>query len=114
MGKNNKKKSSRPPHDLMSSAFPPTSKSTINDTHTHLLSTFALYRSKYREGQYETALDFVEGVYAGREVETIVNVWCEPEVFMQGTWKELADGKREGIQYRFVIGAYCYYFQLHF
>ncbi|KAK0239609.1 hypothetical protein EDD85DRAFT_920113 [Armillaria nabsnona] len=79
-----------------------TSKSTIIDTHTHLLSTFALYRSKYPEGQYEIAFDFVEGVYTGKGVETKVDVWCEPE----GTWKELADGKWEGIQYLFVIGAH--------
>ncbi|SJL11823.1 uncharacterized protein ARMOST_15234 [Armillaria ostoyae] len=109
MGKNNKKRSSLPPHDLMTSAFPQhpsASKSTIIDTHTHLLSTFALYRSKYPEGKYETAFDFVEGVYAGKGVETIVDVWCEPEVFMRGTWKELADGKWQGIQYRFVIGVH--------
>ncbi|KAK0462579.1 Metallo-dependent hydrolase [Desarmillaria tabescens] len=109
MGKNNKKKSSLPPHDLMTSGFPQhasTSQCTIIDTHTHLLSTFALYRSKYPEGQYETAFDFVKGVYAGKGVETIVDVWCEPEVFMRGTWKELADGKWEGIQYRFVIGVH--------
>ncbi|PBK64190.1 hypothetical protein ARMSODRAFT_996849 [Armillaria solidipes] len=78
MGKNNKKKSSL-------------------DTHTHLPSTFALYCSKYPEGEYETAFDFVEGVYAGEEVETVVDVWCEPEVFMRGTSKELADGRWEGI-----------------
>ncbi|PBK82694.1 Metallo-dependent hydrolase [Armillaria gallica] len=96
MGKNNKKKSSRPPHDLMASAFPQhtsTSKSTIIDTHTHLL-------------YYETAFDFSEGVYARKGVETIIDVWCEPEVFMTGTWKELADGKWEGVQYRFVIGVH--------
>ncbi|KAK0429873.1 hypothetical protein EV421DRAFT_1913836 [Armillaria borealis] len=101
MGKNSKKKSSCPPHDLMTSAFPQhasTSKSTIFDIHTHLLSTFALYRSKYPEGKYETAFDFVEGVYAGKGVETIVDVWCEPEVFMRGTWKELADGKWEPLR----------------
>ncbi|KAK0199546.1 hypothetical protein DFS33DRAFT_1388510 [Desarmillaria ectypa] len=109
MGKNNKKKSSRPPHDLMTSGFPQhasASQSSIIDTHTHLLSTFALYRSKYPEGQYETVFDFVKGVYAGKGVGTIVDVWCEPEVFMRGTWKALADGKWEGIEYRFVIGVH--------
>ncbi len=73
-----------------------------------------LYRSKYPEGQYETAFDFAEGVYARKGVETIVDVWCEPEVFMQGTWKELADGKWEGVQHWFVIGAYFYSFRLQF
>ncbi len=56
-------------------------------------------RSKYSGGQYETAFDFINGIYASKGVETIVDVWCEPEVFMQGTWKELVDGKWEGIQY---------------
>ncbi len=101
----------------MTSAFPQrasTSKSTIIDTHTHLLLTFALYRSKYPEGRYEFAFDFLEGVYTVKGVETIVDVWCEPEVFMQGTWKELADEKWEGIQYRFVTSAYSCSFRLHF
>ncbi|KAK0433489.1 uncharacterized protein EV420DRAFT_1489116 [Desarmillaria tabescens] len=31
-------------------------------------------------------------------VETIVNVQCEPEVFMRGTWKDLADGKCDGMK----------------
>ncbi|KAK0438372.1 hypothetical protein EV421DRAFT_2010654 [Armillaria borealis] len=66
------------------------SKSTIIDTHTHL------FRSKYPEVQYDTAFDFVEGVYSGKG----------PEVFMRGTWKELANGKWEGVQYRFVTGAH--------
>ncbi len=47
----------------------------IIDTHTHLLSMFALYRSKYPEGQYETMFDFAEGVYVRKGVETIVDVW---------------------------------------
>ncbi|KAK0230022.1 hypothetical protein IW262DRAFT_372873 [Armillaria fumosa] len=38
------------------------------------------------------------GVYAEKGVETIVN-----EVFVTGTWKELADGKWEGVQYQFGI-----------
>ena len=58
---------------------------------------FALYRSKYPEGQYEIAFDIVEGMYTGKGVETIVDVWCEPEVFMQGTRKELVDGRWEGL-----------------
>ncbi|PBK84827.1 hypothetical protein ARMGADRAFT_1087987 [Armillaria gallica] len=84
MGKNNKKKSSCPPHDLRPSAFPQrasTSKPTIIDTHTHLL----------------------KGIYAGGGVQTIVNLSSEPDVFMRGTWKELADGKWEGIKHQFAI-----------
>ncbi|SJL03065.1 uncharacterized protein ARMOST_06410 [Armillaria ostoyae] len=47
---------------------------------------FALYRSTDPEGEYETAFDIVKDVYEG--VETVVDVRCEPEVFMLGTWKE--------------------------
>ncbi|KAK0440847.1 hypothetical protein EV421DRAFT_1737158 [Armillaria borealis] len=74
---------------------PAISRSTIVDTHTHLLSVFALYRSKYPEGEYETAFDIVKDVYEG--VETVVDVWCEPEVFILGTWKEFGYGGWEGI-----------------
>ncbi len=42
--------------------------------------------------------DFVQGVYAGEGIETIINVWGEPEVFMRVPWKVLADEKWEGIQ----------------
>ncbi len=45
---------------------------TIVDTHTHILLTFALYRSKYSEGEYEIDFDFVEGVHVGERVETVV------------------------------------------
>ncbi len=38
-------------------------------------------------------------VYVSKGVETIVDVWYAPEVFMMGTWKELVDGKWEGVQY---------------
>lgn len=59
------------------------------------------------EGWYETAFEFVKGVYAGK-VEMIVDAWCKLEMFMQGMWKELADGKS------FIIGAFLQSFQLHF
>ncbi|PBK60100.1 hypothetical protein ARMSODRAFT_1026887 [Armillaria solidipes] len=109
------KSSLPPPNDLMTSTFPhhaETSKSTLIDTHTHLLLTFALYRSKYPEGQYDTAFDFVEGLYSGTGVETIIDVWCEPEVLMRETWKELADRNWEGVQYQFVIGVHPYILRL--
>ncbi|PBK61454.1 hypothetical protein ARMSODRAFT_1025591 [Armillaria solidipes] len=37
-------------------------------------------------------------------VQTIANLSSEPDIFMRGTWKELADGKWEGIEYQLVIG----------
>ncbi|PBK89143.1 hypothetical protein ARMGADRAFT_1065061 [Armillaria gallica] len=45
---------------------------TIIDIHTHILLTFALYRSKYSEGEYEIDFDFVEGVHVGERVETVM------------------------------------------
>ena len=80
----------------------------IVDTHTHLVATFAQYQSKYKEAKYETLYDFVRGLYQGRKVESIVDVWCEAPV--QTIWRELADSaqKRDehwgGIEYWFVMG----------
>ncbi len=75
---------------------------------------FVLYRSKYPEVQCEIVFDFVEGVYTGKGVETIVDVWVRARGVHAGTWKELANGKWEGVQYRFVTSAYSCSFQLHF
>jgi hypothetical protein len=81
---------------------------SIVDTHTHLVSTFAQYQSKYKGGKYETIYDFVRGLYHGRKVESIVDVWCEAPV--QTVWRELADSalkkdeRWSGIEYWFVMG----------
>ncbi|SJL04262.1 uncharacterized protein ARMOST_07623 [Armillaria ostoyae] len=40
--------------------------------------------------------DFVTGVYADEGVEMATEVCCEPEVFIQGTWKYLTDGRGKG------------------
>ncbi|TFY57202.1 hypothetical protein EVJ58_g7168 [Rhodofomes roseus] len=83
----------------------------IVDTHTHLHSTFSTYRSKYPAGRYETVFDFVRGMYEGRGVEAIVDVWCEAPVLKQA-WRELADSalteeerrsKWAGLEYWFVM-----------
>lgn len=83
----------------------------IVDTHTHLISTFAAYRGKYKKGKYETVFDFVRGLYQDRHVEAIVDVWCEAPV--QTKWKEIADSalteesrreKWSGLEYWFVMG----------
>ncbi|EPQ52929.1 Metallo-dependent hydrolase [Gloeophyllum trabeum ATCC 11539] len=115
MGKNNKKKL-QVPHEshLLLPAHPSCSGSEqIVDTHTHLVSTFSSYQSKYREGRYGSIFDFVKGIYtqSRHKVEAIVDVWCEAPV--QKVWKELADsaltaeGRRDnwgGIEYWFVMG----------
>lgn len=108
MGKKNK--SNTPSEDYLSSLSHSTT-SPIVDTHTHLASTFALYRGKYKEGKYDTVYDFVRGMYQGKNVEAIVDVWCEAPV--QKLWKEFADSaltdedrktKWGGLEYWFVMG----------
>ena len=84
----------------------------IVDTHTHLASTFAAYRSRYKTGLYENVFDFMRGLYARRNIETIVDVWCDASV--KTMWKEFADSalteedrkmRWVGIEYWFVMGA---------
>ncbi|KIJ62503.1 hypothetical protein HYDPIDRAFT_114639 [Hydnomerulius pinastri MD-312] len=85
----------------------------IIDTHTHLLTTFSSYKSKYRAGKYDNVWDFVRGLYEGRNVKAIVDVWCDAPV--QPAWKELADSaltaedrtnKWGGVEYWFVMGVH--------
>jgi TatD DNase family protein len=78
------------------------------------VSTFAAYKQKYKEGKYENLYDFVNGLYRGKKVTALVDVWCEAPV--QKMWKEIADSaitaqdrkdKWRGLEYWFVMGA-CY------
>ena len=110
-----KKKSSVPAeqHLLLPAhpARPDPSTAPIVDTHTHLISTYSFYRSKYPSGQHATVYDFVRALYRDAGVRAIVDVYCEaPEL---GAWRELADsalteeGRREmwgGLEYWFVMG----------
>lgn len=48
----------------------------IIDTHTHLLSTFTTYRSKYPDGKYATVFDFVRGVYRDQGLSCNGNECC--------------------------------------
>lgn len=84
------------------------------DTHTHLLSTYNSYQATYKPGKHETIWEFVRGMYHGRRVEAIVDVWCEAPV-MKSQWKEIADsaltaeGREKdwgGIEYWFVMGEF--------
>ena len=110
MGKNNKK---GPSEDwLRLPAHPRHTSAPIVDTHTHLVSTFAAYRQKYKDGTYETVYDFVRGLYQGKKVTAMVDVWCEAPV--QKIWKEIADsaltededrtGRWGELEYWFVMG----------
>ena len=113
MGKNKKRTALNEAHLILNTS--PTT-STINapivDTHTHLLSTFQAYHEKYPEGAHATVYDFARAITAGRNVEAIVDVYCEAPV--KGAWRELADSalteesreeKWGGMEYWFVMGA---------
>ncbi|OJA11828.1 hypothetical protein AZE42_11403 [Rhizopogon vesiculosus] len=115
MGKNNKKsRNTIPPETYL--RLPPLADASlaaqpIIDTHTHLVSTFSTYRSKYKNGTLYDIHDFVREMYHDRNVRAIVDVWCEAPVLQ--AWRELADsaltaedraGKWGGIDYWFVMG----------
>ncbi|KAK0217814.1 Metallo-dependent hydrolase [Armillaria fumosa] len=104
-----------PSHDTLTCAFPShpsVSGSAIVDTHTHLVLTFAAYRSSYPSGRYLSIFELVRGIYKGRGVETIIDVWHNPAEFMPKPgkgWRRLADAPEEkwgGVNYRFVIGVH--------
>ncbi|KAI0069994.1 hypothetical protein K474DRAFT_1670528 [Panus rudis PR-1116 ss-1] len=139
MGKKNK--SSTPPEDLL--ILPPhpsfsslsssssSSSSTLSsmstsqtpppiiDTHTHLLSTYIAYKSRYKPGKHSSSIyDFIRAMYNDQgghpgksKVKAIVDVWCEAPLLKE--WKELADsalsgsdGTWGGVEYWFVIGGF--------
>jgi TatD DNase family protein len=85
----------------------------IVDTHTHVALTYETYRRKYPNAQFEDLFSFVRGMYEGRNVGAVVDVWCEAPV--RKTWKELADSaltpdgiaeKWGGVEYWFVMGEF--------
>lgn len=117
MGKNNRNRILEsslilPPHSSNSSAG-------IVDTHTHLVSTFSAYQSKFKDGKHATIHEFVRGMYGVNEragstskVEAIIDVWCEAPV--RRVWREVADSalteeqRRKDwgeVEYWFVMGA---------
>ncbi|RDB15951.1 putative deoxyribonuclease TATDN2 [Hypsizygus marmoreus] len=107
-----KKKSNTPAEENLILPTPP-STSAIVDTHTHVASTFAMYRTRYKEGKYTDVFEFLRTMYEGRNVETILDVWCEAPV--QKLWKEFADSatsaedranKWAGVNYWFVMGVH--------
>ena len=113
-----KKKSSTPSESFLLLPTPP-STLPIVDTHTHLASTFEMYRTRYKEGSIKGVYEFVKHMYHGRNVEAIVDVWCEAPV--RSLWKTFADSAltkedREtiwnGMDYWFVIGGFPLIFRL--
>ena len=107
-----KKKSSTPGEEYLLLPTPPSTLSIV-DTHTHVASTFSSYQLRYKGGKHQTVFDFVRTMYEGRNVESIVDVWCEAPV--QKQWKEFADSALNpedrqrlwgGLEYWFVMGTY--------
>lgn len=101
-----KRKSSTPGEENLLLPIPP-STLPIVDTHTHMASTFDFYRGRYKEGKYQTVYEFVKAMYEGRNVEAVVDVWCEAPV--NKTWREFADAAADkekwgGLEYWFVMG----------
>lgn len=104
-----KKKPSTPPEENLLLPTPPSSL-TIVDTHTHVAATFEYYRGRYKEGRYLDVYEFVKAMYANRNVEAVVDVWCEAPV--RKLWKDFADSaldreKWGGLEYWFVMGTSC-------
>lgn len=113
MGKNKKRTAVLDESHLILNTLPTTSTAitSIVDTHTHLLSTFEAYHEKYPEGAHDTVYDFARAVTAGRNVDAMIDVYCEAPV--RKAWKELADSalteesrkeKWGGMDYWFVMG----------
>jgi hypothetical protein len=115
MGKNSKKsRTATPPEEnLVLPAHSSAYTTPIIDTHTHISSTYSLYRSKYPQANHTTLFDFMRAMNNGKNVRSIVDVWCEAPV--QKIWKELADSALTeqsrsdnwgGIDYWFVMGTH--------
>ncbi|KAJ7593447.1 hypothetical protein C8J56DRAFT_931112 [Mycena floridula] len=111
------KKNNRPPaaaeEHLLLPSHATSSTTPIVDTHTHLASTYQTYRQKYPGAKYQDVYEFVREMYAGLNVEAIVDVWCEAPV--EKIWKEFADSaltqedrdtKWGGLEYYFVMGVH--------
>ena len=101
-----KKKSSTPAEENLLLPTPPSSLSIV-DTHTHVASTFEYYRGRYKQGRYLDVYEFIKAMYANRNVEAVVDVWCEAPV--RKIWKDFADSASDtekwgGLQYWFVMG----------
>ncbi|CAA7265634.1 unnamed protein product [Cyclocybe aegerita] len=91
----------------------PLSTFPIIDTHTHVEATFEHYRRHFkdRDGEkrkYGNVYEFVKGLYEGRNVEAVVDVWCDAPV--KKVWREYADagvdGKWGGMGYWFAMGVH--------
>ncbi|KAF5322647.1 hypothetical protein D9619_000245 [Psilocybe cf. subviscida] len=100
-----KKKGSSTPHETTLLMPAPPTTLPIVDTHTHVASTYeayvARYKSKREEGQGQwidpadskemgpSPYTFLRAMFAERNVEALVDVWCEAPVRKE--WRAFAD-----------------------
>ena len=114
-----KKKSNTPGEEHLLLPTPP-SPLGIVDTHTHLVTTYSFYRQRYKEGKHENVFDFIKAMYEGRNVEAIVDVWCDAPV--QKSWKTFADSALTpedrqsqwgGIEYWFALGELAVFYDCY-
>jgi len=113
MGKNNKYNNVPAEENLILPEHSTTNSVSVVDTHTHLFATYSFYKSKYKQGKHQDAQSFARAMYEGKNVEAIVDVYCEAPV-VKG-WKGLADSalteeerneKWGGLEYWFVMGVH--------
>ena len=108
-----KKKSSTPAEGYLLLPTPPSSLPIV-DTHTHVAATFEYYRGRYKEGRYLDVYEFVKAMYVDRNVEAVVDVWCEVparKILQILRWDK---EKRGELKYWFVMGTWCKLFsKLH-
>jgi len=106
-----KKKSSAASEEALLVPTPPTT-AKIVDTHAHLVHTFEAYQAKYKDGQHKDIYSFMRAMFEGRNVEAIVDVWCDAPI-KRDLYKKLADSalspeSREslwgGVEYWFAMG----------
>lgn len=100
-----KKKVSSTPHETTLLMPQPPTTLPVVDTHTHIASTYEAYVARYKgkidegQGQWVDPTDsketgpspytFLRAMFAERNVEAVVDVWCEAPVRKE--WRAFAD-----------------------
>ncbi|KAF4622570.1 hypothetical protein D9613_009619 [Agrocybe pediades] len=79
----------------------------IIDTHAHYVLTYELYREKFKDGKHLNAFEFFKAIHEGRNVKSVLDVWCVPP--FRDAWREYADAGPEkwgGLEYWFIMGVH--------
>ncbi|KAF9556552.1 Metallo-dependent hydrolase [Agrocybe pediades] len=79
----------------------------IIDTHAHYVLTYELYREKFKDGKHLNAFEFFKAMHEGRNVKSVLDVWCVPP--FRDAWREYADAGPEkwgGLEYWFIMGVH--------